>query len=96
MDDASSADRILRTHGPAVGELGGGVILYDDNAWRGMREGLAYVGMREEFFQNSDIALGLPSTGKSALEASSAFGRVWETGIDPEDPGFGDMTGWRG
>ncbi len=87
MDDASSADRILRTHGPAVGELGGGVILYDDNAWR---------GMREEFFQNSDIALGLPSTGKSALGASSAIGRVWGTGIDPEDPGFGDMTGWRG
>lgn len=97
MGDWSAADSILGAKGPKEAKaLGGKAGPYDDAVWRDVREELAYVGVREKFLQNSRLAQALLDTGSSVLAEASPYDRVWGVGIEVGDPGFADMTGWKG
>ena len=97
MGDYASAKAILKANGPKnAKELGKMVSPYDDHLWREVREQLAYVGIREKFLQNPDAARELLSTGNAVLAEASPYDRAWGVGIAASDPGFADMTGWKG
>lgn len=97
MGDSPTAAAILAADSPRQAKvLGGKVSPYDDAAWRAVREELAYVGVREKFLQNPELARSLMDTGGSVLAEASPYDHVWGVGIDVDDPGFGEMTGWRG
>ncbi len=63
MGDWESAEAILAAPTPkSAKELGRLVSPYDGPLWRDVREQLAYVGVREKFLQNPDIADTLLAT----------------------------------
>ena len=97
MGDDATAGEILAADGPRrAKELGGKVHPYDDRVWRAVREELAYVGIREKFLQNPDLARELMATGSSVLAEASPYDHVWGVGIAANSSGFEDMTGWKG
>ena len=97
MGDSAAAEAILRANGPKnAKELGKAVSPYDDHLWRDVREQLAYVGIREKFLQNPDVARELLETGNAVLAEASPLDRTWGVGIAANDPGFENMTGWKG
>ena len=97
MGDESTAAAILKAHGPKQAKaLGGQASPYDDVVWCDVREELAYVGVRETFLQNPDLARQLLATGDLVLAEASPYDHVWGVGISVSDKGFSDMTGWNG
>ena len=97
MGDFSSADAILGANGPRhAKELGSKVSPYDEYVWRDVREQLAYVGIREKFLQNPELAQTLLATGDAVLAEASPLDSIWGVGIAADNPGFADMSGWRG
>ena len=97
MGDFASAEVVLKANDPKLAKvLGRKVSPYDEYLWRDVREQLAYVGIREKFLQNPDIARELLVTGNAVLAEASPVDRIWGVGIAEDDPGFADMTGWKG
>ena len=97
MGDDSSADSILVAPTPRVAkELGGKVKPYDDALWRDVREQLVYVGVREKFMQNPELAERLLSTGDAVLAEASPYDHTWGVGLSEDDERFRDISQWRG
>lgn len=97
MGDEATASEVLAADGPKrAKELGGKVHPYVDRVWRTVREELAYVGIREKFLQNPDLARELMATGGYVLAEASPYDHVWGVGIAKDGSGFADLTGWKG
>lgn len=97
MGDQDCADLILSAETPSdAKKLGAKVKPYSDVLWNQVREQLVYVGIREKFMQNPELAEELLATGSSVLAEASPFDHVWGVGLRADDPAFSDPTKWKG
>ena len=97
MGDFKKADEILAApSAERAKDLGKQAKPYDEKLWHDVREQLVTIGVREKFLQNPDIARKLMETGSAVLAEASPKDNVWGVGISVDDPGFSDMTGWKG
>lgn len=97
MGDQDCAVLILSAETPSdAKKLGAKVKPYSDVLWNQVREQLVYVGIREKFMQNPELAEDLLATGSSVLAEASPYDHVWGVGLSADDPAFSNPTKWKG
>jgi ribA/ribD-fused uncharacterized protein len=55
-----------------------------------------FVGCREKFRQNAELAAVLRDTGSSVLVEASPYDRIWGVGLGETDPRLADSSNWQG
>lgn len=95
--DDATAEKILQTDDcREIKVLGRSVVGFDNNLWIAKREHYAFIGNREKFLQNPELAWKLMETSPNILVEASPYDTVWGVGISKSDDRIGDPTQWRG
>jgi len=97
FDDHDTASKILAASLPREQKrLGRAVRGFDNASWERCRESIMFVGCREKFRQNAELAAVLRDTGSSVLVEASPYDRIWGVGLGETDPRLADSSNWQG
>lgn len=97
FDDDTSAREILNTTDPSeMQELGRHVSNYDEDTWKGMRQLVAFRGLKAKFSQNPLLRERLISTGDAILAECARSDRTWGIGLGMVDPKRFAVSEWPG
>nr|WP_057929850.1 NADAR family protein [Burkholderia ambifaria] len=97
FEDLDTASKILAASSPREQKrLGRAVRGFDNAIWERCRESIMFVGCREKFRQNAELAAVLRDTGSSVLVEASPYDRIWGVGLGESDPRLADPSNWQG
>lgn len=95
--DEETARKILATDDcREIKALGRQVQGFANEVWVPKRGHFAFVGNREKYVQNPDLAWKLMETFPTILVEASPYDTVWGAGISKTDDRIGDPNQWRG
>ena len=95
--DTATAAKVLENPDPkTVKLLGRAITLYDDEAWRSVRQEVIYRGLLAKFGQNSGLKHQLLATGDAVIAECSPNDRIWGIGLALDDPRHQDVAQWQG
>ncbi|RQS12145.1 NADAR family protein [Burkholderia sp. Bp8998] len=97
FEDIDTASKILAASSPREQKrLGRAVRGFDNAIWERCRESIMFVGCREKFRQNAELAAVLRDTGSSVLVEASPYDRIWGVGLGETDPRLAEPSNWQG
>ncbi|MBN3785633.1 NADAR family protein [Burkholderia sp. Ac-20353] len=97
FEDLATASQILAASSPREHKRLGRVVRgFDNVAWERSRESIMFVGCREKFRQNADLAVALREMGTTTLVEASPYDRIWGVGLGETDPRIADPSNWQG
>lgn len=95
-DDGHAAE-VMETEDPAVmQDIGWKVTPFHRHVWAGIRQSVAYRGIKAKFAQNSILRERLIATGDDILAECAYKDRSWGIGYHADDPRVQKVEDWRG
>ena len=97
FNDMESVNKIWNTNDvKEIKQLGRLVQGYNENCWSGIRQLIAYDGLREKFLQNEELKKMLLGMKDAVLAECAVRDRIWGIGLSMTDGNRFDRDKWRG
>ena len=95
--DDEHARAIMETENPSeMQKLGWAVVGFDSDVWAGIRQLVAYRGLKAKFSQNALLRERLVSTGEAVIAECARKDRIWGIGLGIDDPNRFAVSKWPG